>query len=142
MTSVEGFMWVVLTVYLEARGEPPAGQKAVVKVILNRAKKRNWPLANIIFSRKQFSCWNDGIDGLVTKRKGFSVPANWITELVTLASVYDNCIKGVNEWQAGNKLQGATHYYNPEDVKGGKPYWADSMEYVVTIDDHVFLKEI
>jgi len=127
MTSVEGFMWVVLTVYLEARGEPPAGQKAVVKVILNRAKKRNW---------------NDGIDGLVTKRKGFSVPANWITELVTLASVYNNCINGVNEWQAGKRLNGATHYYSPSGTKGGKPYWADSMEYVATIDDHVFLKEI
>lgn len=132
MNIPEGFGLAIATVYHEARGESKDGQKAVLKVILNRAEKRGWPLKDIVLSRKQFSCWNRGLD----------FPSVWIRDLPSFGEVSDNCFEALCEWEAGNRLWGATHYYAIKGMVGGRPpYWADKMKPICEIGGHRFLKE-
>lgn len=133
MTLLEGFAWVALTVYHEARGESALGQRAVVKVILNRAHRKGWSVKNVTLARKQFSCWNDGV---------MNNPKVWIKDVVTFANVAENCLQGLKEWQDGERLQGATHYYAIKGmVNNEPPYWAGSMKFICEIEGHRFLRE-
>lgn len=132
MTLLEGFAWVILTVYHESRGESDLGQRAVVKVILNRAHKKNWPVKNVTLARKQFSCWN----------KGLNHPDVWIKEIPTIAKVTENCLQALKEWQDGDRLNGATHYYAIKGmVNKQPPYWAEGMKFICEIEGHRFLRE-
>lgn len=132
MTPLEGFFWVILTVYHEARGESAEGQRAVVKTILNRATARGWPLGNIVLARKQFSCFNAGLDS----------PTLWIRNIKAFANVTKNCIQGIEEWEQGDTLKGATHYYALKGMEDQKPpYWAASMTYITEIENHRFYRE-
>lgn len=133
MRIPDGFAWVVLTVYHEARGESSLGQRAVVKVILNRAHRKGWPLKDIVLARKQFSAWNEGI---------LNNPRVWIKDVRTFATVTENCFQGLKEWQDGERLQYATHYYAiKEMVNHQPPYWAESMKFICEIEGHRFLRE-
>lgn len=132
MTTLEGFFWIILTVYHEARGESAEGQRAVVKTILNRGKNKGWPIEGIVLARKQFSCFNNGLKS----------PSLWIKDLSTFAKVSANCAQAAREWERGDTLQGATHYYAIKGMAGNKPpYWASSMEFICEIEGHRFLRE-
>lgn len=127
-----GIFWILLTVYHEARGEEALGQKNVVKVILNRAKNNNWPVENVVKARKQFSCFNKGLDD----------PSMIIRDIVTMGKVAKNVTEAIEEWQEGDDLHGATHYYassGPNKIK--TPYWAPSMTVVGRWGNHTFLRE-
>ena len=134
MNIQAGIFWIILTVFYEARGEDAVGQKNVAKVILNRAHKNNWPIENIVKARKQFSCYNDGIKN--------SNPLLWIKEIETLVTVVRNVDRAVDEWMEGDNLDGATHYYAPKGMAGGKPpYWAASMKKIGKFGNHIFYRE-
>lgn len=126
---VKGFFWLLITVYNEARGESAEGQKGVTKVILNRADKNGWPIENIVKARKQFSCFNDGIDAT------FKEPA-------AAAEVAKNVYDAIDEWLNGDRLDGATHYYAPAGMKDGKPpAWIKDMQFIGCIGNHIFFRE-
>lgn len=132
MTTLEGFFWIILTVYHEARGESAKGQRAVVKTILNRSQAKGWPIENIVLARKQFSCFNNGLDAA----------SLWIKDIKTFATVSNNCAQAAREWAAGDTLQGATHYYAIKGMPDKKPpYWAASMTFICEIEGHRFLRE-
>lgn len=132
MNILQGIFWIFLTVYHEARGEPDIGQRNVVKVILNRAQKKNWPLENIVLARKQFSCFNDGLND----------PKVFIKDIPAMAKVSWNVLAAISEWEAGDDLQGATHYYAIKGmVTKRPPYWAKNMEFICEVAGHRFLKE-
>jgi spore germination cell wall hydrolase CwlJ-like protein len=132
MTTLEGFFWIILTVYHEARGESAEGQRAVVKTILNRGKAKGWPMEGIVLARKQFSCYNDGL----------SSPKLWIKDLPAYARVAANCAQAAKEWEGGDTLSGATHYYAIKGMVDHKPpYWAASMKFICEIEGHRFLRE-
>jgi len=132
MDITQALFWLTLTIYHEARGESVAGQKAVAKVILNRAKKNGWPVSNVVLSRKQFSCFNLGLDH----------PSVWIRNVVTAAKVLENAEAGLKEWQAGDTLYGATHYYALLGMPNHQPpYWVKGMKFIVEIKGHRFYKE-
>lgn len=127
-----GIFWIFLTVYHEARGEAPIGQKNVVKVILNRAHKNNWPVENVVKARKQFSCYN----------KGLNDPSLIVRDIITMGKVSANVYDAIEEWNSGDRLNGATHYYassGPNKIP--KPYWAPSMTEVGKWGHHTFLRE-
>ena len=129
---IKSLFWLALTLYHEARGESDAGQKAVVKVILNRAKAKGWPIADIVKARKQFSCFN----------KGLKDPSVWIRDVQSFGYVMENVHAGYEEWLAGDTLSGATHYYALKGMATGKPpYWAAGMKFIREIGGHRFLRE-
>ena len=129
---IKTLFWLWLTVYHEARGESAEGQKAVVKVILNRADKKGWSIEDIVKSRKQFSCYN----------KGLQDPSVWIREINSALTVMQNCRDGYDEWMRGDRLQGATHYFVIKGMVDGKaPYWAANMTFIIEILGHRFYRE-
>ncbi len=54
MTLLEGFLWLALNVYHEARSEPQVGQVAIAHVTLNRAKQQNITVEEVIKQPNQF----------------------------------------------------------------------------------------
>lgn len=133
MNIIQAHFWALFTVYHEARDQSLLGQKNVVKVILNRAKKKNWPVSDIVKSRKQFSCYN----------KGLNHPDLRILETVVFLNLSTVVEDGIKEWLNGDTLQGATHYFALKGMVDHKPpYWADEMEFICTVGDHQFFKEI
>ena len=132
MNFLETILWLCLTVYYEARGESVVGQKAVVKVILNRAYKNKWPVKDIVHARKQFSCYNGGLTSALLH----------IKNIPKFIEIHDVVQKAIQEWNAGDTLQGATHYYAIAGMVDHKPpYWAPSMTFIVEIEGHRFLRE-
>ena len=55
MTLLEGLLWLTLNVYHEARSEPQIGQIAVAHVTLNRAKKEDLSIKDVVHKPHQFS---------------------------------------------------------------------------------------
>jgi spore germination cell wall hydrolase CwlJ-like protein len=132
MNIQQGIFWLVLTVFLESRDQPDIGQKNVVKVILNRAHKKDWPLENIVFARKQFSCYNNGLSDALSAL---------IKDYKHIVPVTENVNQAIIEWENGNNLGGATHYYSPKAMipSGRVPSWAKDMRIVAQEKDHIFL---
>lgn len=132
MNLIETVFWLCMTVYYEARGENKIGQKAVCKVILNRAKAKNWPVKNIVHARKQFSCYNNGLTSKLLH----------IKNIQKFVEIHDTVQEAVKEWDAGDTLYGATHYYAIKGMVDHKPpYWANSMKFIIEIEGHRFLRE-
>ena len=135
MNIQTGIFWLVLTVFLEARNQPIAGQKNVAKIILNRGRKKNKEIFDIVLAPEQFSCYNNG---LLSALKAVAL------ERQHIATVTANVNRAILEWEAGNDLQGATLYFNPKEVPGGWPEsWKKKRtKFVVQEADHIFLKEV
>lgn len=134
MNLIETIFWLALTVYYEGRGEPIEGQFAITKTILNRAKKNNWPVSDVVKARKQFSCYN----------KGMQDPGVWVREPLALFEVTKNVAAAYTEWLDGKTLEGATHYYAPAAMvpKGAVPYWVPSMQLVGKFGNQIFYREV
>lgn len=126
------FLWLALTVYYEARGEPTVGMKAVTKVIMNRARRKNKSIKQIVLKPMQFSCYNGGLASEILK----------IRELPTFIKVADTVQEAMAEWEGGDNLGGADHYYALAGMKGNKPpSWAAGMRLIIEINNHRFYKE-
>jgi spore germination cell wall hydrolase CwlJ-like protein len=135
MNLQEGIFWLILTVFLEGRDQPVKGQKNIAKIILNRAEKKQWPLEDVIFARKQFSCYNKGL---------MTAFQSVVTEYRYIKAVTKSVQDALDEWHEGDNLNGATHYFNPKLVAGGWPSTWDKkkMRVISREEDHVFLIEI
>jgi len=129
---IKGLFWLIITVYHEAQGESAQGQKNVVKVILNRASAKGWPVEDVVKARKQFSCFNGGVK-LMLDTPG---------EFKAVTKVAENVYAAMDEWLEGDNLKGATHYYAATGANAiPMPYWAKTMELVGTEGHHIFFKE-
>lgn len=98
-------------VYHEARGEPFAGQIAVAKVTLNRAK--NSSICDVVYAPKQFS-W------VGNNKKVKDAEAYYRAHLAAWAALR-------HDW-------GATHYH----ATYVKPKWAKKLTKIEQIGNHVF----
>ena len=126
--------------YFEAGNQPLAGKVAVSQVVINRTEHMNYPIdicgvvyqarwsenwkGNMIPTRNQcqFSWFCDG------KSDDPEDSKTWI-ECLTLAR---NILQG----EYGDITEGATHYHSVYV----NPYWADSLNETVTINEHIFYK--
>ena len=126
----------ILTVWMEARGQPMDGQQGVAEVILRRTKNRFqsdgtitstclWPLA--------FSAWN------ATDRQRMAA--------IRLLEDSPGIPEARAAWyaaQLGSDLsKGANSYLNPATLlKLSKPLpkWASDEKFTVKIADHCFYK--
>ena len=61
----ELLLWLTMTVYFEARGEPQACQVKVARVVLNRMKDGD--VKKVILAPRQFSWVQDKMEGVVLK---------------------------------------------------------------------------
>ena len=123
---------LALTVYYEARGEIPDGQIAVAETVINRVEDSRWPdsVCGVVtqnrhptsLHRCQFSFYCDG----QPERPGDAIA--WQKSQDIAKAVMDGSLSlGVE----------ATHYHTIDT----RPVWADSMESLGKIGDHVFYLE-
>jgi N-acetylmuramoyl-L-alanine amidase len=124
---------LIRTIWGEARGEPEAGQIAVIHVIRNRAIKRGTSAAVECKRPAQFSCWWDAqrprLDSL---RERDPAKYKLIGETVDRA------------WAMADTVKGARHYYAPAGMvpPGRVPVWARGKTPAVTIGGHLFFNEV
>lgn len=135
MDIQNGLFWLILTIFLEARDQTPQGQKNIVKVILNRAEKKQCHIYDVVFREKQFSCYNEGLT------KAFE---SVVKEVKQISAVTTNVLRAIDEWEEGDNLDGATLYFNPKLVPGGWPasWKKERTKFVMKEQDHIFLIEV
>ena len=127
-------------IYFEAGNQPLAGKIAVAQVVLNRLDHPNYPgtMCDVIYQAKwkenwlgnmvpirnqcQFSWFCDG------KSDDPVDSPTWLNSLLVARDV----VQG----RYGDITEGATHYHNDQV----HPYWADSLNETVVINNHIFYK--
>ncbi|HNX52941.1 MAG TPA: cell wall hydrolase [Pontiellaceae bacterium] len=125
---------VAACMVLEAGGEGTDGMRAVLNVILNRAKGDLSRLAPITVKRGAFSCmasiWdNDAPDysplfERVMSQTDAYAKASQLIAAMEMGLLTDN-------------TGGATHYH----ANSVQPYWVSDMRYLTTIGNHIFYVE-
>ena len=95
---------IVRTVWGEAAGEPPEGQRGVAAVIQNRMKQSGQDATSVIFKPNQFEPWNNP----ATRAKLEGLDPNSPEYQRILANIAP-VLGGV----APDPTNGATHFYSP-----------------------------
>lgn len=132
MRLISDDIWAVLTIKMEAGGEPMDGKIAVAEVIRNRIERKincDGSLVSCVLRPFQFSCWNtDSLARIHTATTDSNDP------------VAQECMKAWHHAMLGASqlTQGATHYYNPKIVQ--KPMWVPGYIKTVTIGQHDFYR--
>jgi spore germination cell wall hydrolase CwlJ-like protein len=123
-------LFLACTLAFESIGESLHGKQMVASVIVNRMNERKLSAVEVCLQRKQFSCWNNGVDEArvmkqVEKWRRES-PDEW-------ADCMELAVKIQNDRFA--PIAFITHYYNP---KLCSPKWADKLVGKRTVGNHVF----
>jgi len=116
----DNYKCMVENVWHEARGEGMRGMHAVALVTMNRVKRRNKTVCEVVYEPRQFS-WTssatgDMIDNIKAVRKA-------------VANVMTNSVSDFTK--------GATHYH----ANYVNPYWADDMQRTVVVGKHIFYRK-
>ncbi len=119
MTLLEGFLWLALNVYHEARSEPQIGQVAIAHVTLNRAKQKNISIEDVIKQPHQFK-W-------IGKRSYF--PANIPAFCQSMKSAF--IALNTTDFTAG-----AT-YFHRQNIT---PKWSANLTYLNKYGSHKFYR--
>lgn len=114
----------ILTIAMEAGGEPYKGQLAVGEVIRNRARIRKKTFSEVVREKKQFSCWNSE-----------DVARQWVAGIS--GDQFQKASKAWHESEWTNITEGADHYH----TVFVHPLWDRSMKKTHTIGQHVFFRE-
>lgn len=104
------------SIHYEARGEPMAGQRAVLEVILNRASKQNMSICAVVKQRKQFSFVTNKTKWL-SKEKSEDI----LSVMDFVESPFDHDV---------------VYFHN----KSVNPKWNKQMRRVMRIKNHTFYK--
>ena len=127
-------------IYFEAGNQSKAGRLAVGLVTLNRVEMREYPdtICGVVHQGPTYTNWK-GNTWPVKHKCQFSwycdgksdEPLDTITWLESIRVAQD-----VMNGKYGDITEGATHYH----ATHVDPYWNDSLNETVTINDHVFYK--
>lgn len=120
MTLLEGFLWLTLNVYHEARSEPQVAQIAVAHVTLNRAKIQNMSIEDVVKEPHQFN-W--------VRNKSY-FPHNMPVFLQCMQSAF--IALSTSDFTAG-----ATHFH----LQTRKPKWSQNLTFVDKYGKHKFYRE-
>lgn len=125
------------TLWMEARGEPEEGQRAIAHVIWNRFERAAGKLriAGVCMADQQFSCWNAARDDS-NREKMNAIIRDDDPELEQMQKII-----GAVEAGEPDPVDGATLYYSTSMVL--PPNWAlsDKATFVRQIGHHRFYKE-
>jgi spore germination cell wall hydrolase CwlJ-like protein len=111
-------------IYFEARGESQVGQAAVAWVTLNRVMASEFPgeICQVVWQDRQFSWTHDGKSDRPRDRAAWQQAQAIATEVLNSYGVVRDPTEGATFFHA--------HYVSP--------YWAESFNRVVRIDNHIF----
>lgn len=133
---------LALNSYFESRNQSLAGQIAVAQVVLNRVRAKNYPdticeviqqgptyenwKGNILPVRNQchFSWWCDGKSDIPKEKETYESILNLVKKIIKDKPI---------------DITEGSLYYHADYVK---PYWVQTLEQTVVIDNHIFYKNI
>jgi N-acetylmuramoyl-L-alanine amidase len=120
VTILEGLLWLTLNIYHEARSEPQLGQIAIAHVTLNRAKKENLSIEDVVLQPHQFS-W--------TLEKNSFFPKE--------PKAFLQCMESAMIALRDNDItKGATQFHQT----GITPDWVSEYTFVEQIGSHKFYR--
>lgn len=130
MRLIPDDIWATLTIWQEARNQPPEGQIAVGEVIWRRTQQHymsDGTVAGTVLKALQFSGWNAGDPNRVTA-----------AQLDDADPVVQHCAAAWAQAKSGsNYSKGALLYLNP-DVLDRLPGWVKNCDEVAVIGAHHF----
>ena len=113
---------VLQTIAMESANQPILGQAYVAKTIQTRARRSNISPRRAVLAPKQYSCWNSP-----------KLAKAWLDTNYT-PKARQNALEA---WQMAFKLPMVSHYH----TRQVKPYWASSMQRIITVGQHHFYLE-
>ena len=118
------------TAWGEARGEGRTGMIAVINVVINRVKGKQWAndIVSVCQQALQFSCWN-ATDPNRDKMMNVTVADPSFAIAMELSQT---AIKG----ELSDITNGANHYHEQSIM----PFWAKGRSPVATIGRHRFYR--
>jgi len=127
-------------IYFEAGNQPLAGKIAVAQVVINRTNHPNYPttMCDVIYQAKWKENW---LGNLVPIRNQcqFSWFCDGKSDDPVDSPTWMNSLKvaaDVVQGKYGDITEGSTHYHSIYV----NPYWADSLNETVVINEHIFYK--
>lgn len=122
------------TLWMEARGEGPAGEQAVAHVIFNRLSSDRWGscYASVCLAPFQFSCWNTADPN----RRTMAALSEADSDIAACVALFS----GIEDQD--DPTFGATHYVTAAVLDQGAPAWVSGATRTVQIGNHVFFKDV
>tara|TARA_B110000285_G_scaffold110821_1_gene125813 strand:- start:347 stop:880 length:534 start_codon:yes stop_codon:yes gene_type:complete len=128
-------------IYFESGNQPLAGKIAVSQVVLNRVHSDEYPndICSVVYQAKWFTNWK-GISVPVRNMCQFSWFCDGKSDIPEDSETWNKSLSIAKDLLYYNNIidltEGATHYH----ADSVHPYWADSLNRTVTIDNHIFYK--
>ena len=131
-------------VYFEARNQPLAGQMAVISVTVNRVNDSRYPntICQVVYQGPHRPSWKDNTVMIPVKHRcQFSWycdgKSDRVHDMTTFDSIFTLTMGVVDgSYKIADITEGATHYH----ADSVHPYWADSLNETVIINNHIFYK--
>jgi conjugal transfer mating pair stabilization protein TraG len=137
--------WMIQTIAGEAGNQPPLGQAAIAHVIFNRVADGGYggnSVQDVVNAPvkpgsafKQFSMWNAPAQGGNAATTGLNPNS---PDYAKIGSIVDQVYNGA----IPDPTNGATHYYAPQGMPGGRPPpWAPALaaQNQVKIGNQIFV---
>ena len=130
-------------IYFEAGNQPLIGKIAVAAVILNRVHSMDYPdsICEVVHEGPIRESWKkNGVYFPIKNKCQFSYYCDGRSDIPKFGPTWEDCLM-IAEWALQDEwfidqVEGATHYH----ASYVHPNWADYMQRVVQIQDHVFYK--
>ena len=126
--------------YFEAGNQPLAGKIAVSQVVINRTQHMNYPetICGVVYQAKWKENWKGNLMP-VRHQCQFSWFCDGKSDDPEDSKTWVQCLtlaRNILQGAYGDITEGATHYHSVYV----NPYWADSLNETVTINEHIFYK--
>lgn len=132
---------LALTLFGEARGEPPEGRTAVAWVVKNRAAARTLTIQDVCLQKHQFSCWwgrdRNSLELLARAEAVLRGTNAGDTAWLETAAIAHRVLLGSGDDPTG----GSDHYMTTALYRSPQcPAWAKGMTVTTAIGRHTFLR--
>ena len=126
--------------YFEAGNQPLAGKIAVSQVVINRTQHMNYPtdICGVVYQANWSENWKGNM--IPTRNQcQFSWYCDGKSDDPVDSKTWLKCLtlaRNILQGEYGDITEGATHYHSVYV----NPYWADSLNETVIINEHIFYK--
>ena len=136
----EDVICLAKNIYFEAGNQPVAGKVAVAQVVQNRVTHQDYPddICSVVYQANWKENWKGNLIP-IRHMCQFSWFCDGKSDIPVDSATWQICLwtaERVLQKEFGDITEGATHYHADSVL----PYWAESLNETVTINNHIFYK--